>query len=124
LRFLVDNALSPVLAAGLRAAGHDAVHLREMEMQRASDHAVFALAAAQDRIIVSADADFANLLALREDRTPSLILFRRAPNWPAAQPDLLLANLPAIANALESGAVVVIERARIRIRRLPFGATE
>ena len=51
MRFLVDNALSPVLATLLAQAGHDALHVRTIELQRAEDIVIFDKAAAEDRIL-------------------------------------------------------------------------
>lgn len=66
------------------------------------------------RTLLSADTDFATLLALREETKPSVILLRRGPKQPDLQVQLLVANLPAIAELAEQGSIIVIEETRMR----------
>lgn len=119
MKWLVDNALSPTVAEALTAAGHDAVHVRTLGPQAASDDVVFQAAVDQGRVLISADTDFGTMLAVRKATRPSVVLFRHgAPRRAGDHAALLIANLAAVSSDLQAGAIVVFHRDRIRVRLL------
>ena len=120
MKFLIDNALSPIIAKGLSRHGYDAVHVRDYNLQDASDQDIFIKAGDEDRIIISADTDFGTIHSIQRVNKPSFILFRRSSRRPESQLSFLIANLPNLRKDLEQGCIVVMEDTRIRSRSLPL----
>lgn len=118
MRFLLDECLSAKIAQRLRSGGHDCVHVYERGLGGQPDERVMSLADEENRILISADTDFGELLATAPVLAPSLILLRRADKRPDSVAEVILANLEQIADDLATGALVVIGDTRIRIRRL------
>ncbi len=121
MRFLVDMNIATDVAVWLRGQGHDAVHLREVGLQELRDEAVLAKAVAEKRVVLTFDLDFADLAAAAGDARAAVILMRLRSAQTTRILDRLRDILASTAQALETGAIVIVEEKRARIRRLPIG---
>jgi predicted nuclease of predicted toxin-antitoxin system len=120
VKFLIDMPLSPELAVWLRQQGHDAVHAVNVELARAPDVEIVELARREHRVVVTADLDYPRLLALAQSEEPGLILFRGGNYSEQESLDRLERVLETIPNEELPRSIVVIEKGRIRQRRLPL----
>ena len=119
MRLLLDMNMPRGIAAQLQTRGHDAVHLGERGLGRLPDDAIFALARAENRIVVTFDLDFGEIAGMARHGGPGVVLLRLRSIRAAhimARLDVALMRAGA---ALEIGAVVLLEDARIRIRARP-----
>lgn len=120
MRFLIDQPVSPLLAAWLNERGHDAVHVRERTMSAATDSQILSVAIAEGRIVVTADLDFSRLIALSGKDQPGLILFRAGNVSDSQMLELLNRVMTEVPAETMSAAVVVVDETTIRIARLPI----
>jgi predicted nuclease of predicted toxin-antitoxin system len=121
MRFLADMGVAARVVDWLRARGHDATHLREEKLHRLPDPEIFRKAASEERILLTFDLDFGEIVALSSAKKVSVVLFRLRNPRTAHVIDRLSSTLRETQPALESGAIVVVEESRVRMRRLPFG---
>lgn len=125
MRFLLDQNPSPQSVALLNVAGHDAIHVRHVELSAASDDAVLRFAVETDRVLISGDTDFGELLARSNASSPSVLLLRRQGMRRSTEvAALLIANLQTVEVDLLHGAIVVFDEDRIRIRSLPLNPAD
>ncbi len=76
MRFLADMGVSQRVVEWLRSERHDALHLRELDLHRLPDEAVFEKAELEHRIVLTFDLDFGEIVALSSGRSVSVIIFR------------------------------------------------
>src|SRR5712691_5267339 len=116
--------LSQALAAWLRDQGHDAIHAAELNLHRAPDIEIIARAKTEDRTIVTADLDYLRLLVIAQAAEPSLILFREG-DWSERD---VIARMDEILHVLTEAdiaqSIIVVDRERVRRRRLPIGSRD
>jgi len=122
MRFLADMGVSTRVVEWLRNNGHDSKHLREEGLHRMPNGEIFTKAIHENRIIITFDLDFGEIVALSKGKRASVILFRLHNTRTSHLLDRLSAVLKDTAKALEEGAVVVVEESRHRVRYLPPGA--
>jgi predicted nuclease of predicted toxin-antitoxin system len=120
MKLLLDQGLPRSAASLLRAASVDSVHVGEIGMSAASDSAILAQGQAEQRVVVTLDADFHALLALSGATAPSVIRIRREGLKAVGLVMLLEKVIEAWGEELALGAVVTVDENRSRMRRLPL----
>ena len=124
MRFLADAGISPKTVEFLKQLGHEAVHVRTLGLQRASDPELVERARADFSVVVTFDLDFGDVLALGVLDRPSVILFRLADERADSVNQRLSIVLAERLAELESGALVLVEDTRYRVRKLPIGRAQ
>ena len=120
MRFLADAGISPETVVFLARLGHDVVHVRTLGMHRAPDRAIIDHARADARVVLTFDLDFGDILALGVLDKPSVVLPRLSDER-ADEVNRRLSTVIAEQDAaLESGALILVEDSRYRLRRLPI----
>lgn len=94
--------------------------MRERGLERASDSEICEFARTEDRVVLAFDLDFGAILALNLLARPSVVIFRLSDETASsvnARLDLVIRDQSA---ALQSGALVLVEDSRYRVRMLPI----
>lgn len=119
LRFLGDIPIGRATIALLNDLGHDAIRAVDRLPPTARDQELVQLAVRENRIVLCFDLDLAALVAGSGSSFPSVITFRTRRRRAEFISNLLRISLPAIHADLVRGALVTIDDAGVRIRRLP-----
>ena len=122
MRFLLDENVSYRVCAHLKATGHDAVHVGEIGLTSTDDLVILERARHEDRVLISADHDFVQILFASGDPRPSVVSVREVDALPSAElAALLLAALPGqLTELLLAGAIATLTPERVRVRPLPL----
>jgi predicted nuclease of predicted toxin-antitoxin system len=122
MRFLADMGVSQQVTEWLRANGHESVHLRDEGLQRLPNGEIFQKAGREQRIVLTFDLDFGEILAASGGQAISVILFRLR----NTRTDFVIRRLNDVLNDssadLSRGAIIVVEDGRHRVRILPIGS--
>ena len=120
MKFLADMGLAGSTVSFLRAQGHDAIHLRDQQLQRLADEGIITKAQAEDRIILTHDLDFGRIIALTQAAKPSVITFRLNDMRSIQVNGYLAQVLAHFSQQLVAEALVSVNERGIRVRSLPI----
>jgi predicted nuclease of predicted toxin-antitoxin system len=122
MRLLLDENVSYRVAGHLKAAGHEAIHVSEIGLTSTDDAVILTRARDEDRVLVTADHDFVQMLFASGDTRPSVILIRDVESLQSAELAALLLDAFAagLAELLPDGVIASLAPDRVRVRPLPL----
>lgn len=121
MRLLLDQGLPRGACEILERGGHDVLHVADVGLSTADDEAILDRALAENRTVVTLDADFHAILAQRGATGPSVIRIRIEGLCAEALAELVMGVMGVAGADLDRGAAVTVAHGDVtRIRPLPF----
>jgi len=124
MRFLADMGVSSRVVNWLRKSGHDAVHLRDENLQRMPNGLIFKKAIEENRIILTFDLDFGEITALTKGARCSTIVFRLRNTSTENVINRLSKVLETSFSHLEQGSIIAVDDYRHRVRPILWNVQE
>jgi predicted nuclease of predicted toxin-antitoxin system len=112
--------LAPRWTGALEGRGIEAVHWSSIGAPDADDEILFSWARDHEHVVLTCDLDFARLLALTGMKRPSVVLLRARNTSPEALAARAVGLLQNHAQALQGGAILMVDEAKSRIQILPL----
>lgn len=119
MKILADMHISPVTVNFLKVLGHDTIRVNEILPSNSSDKIIVETAKKEQRVIITQDLDFSEIISLSGEKAPSLISLRLSSSRIEYVNERLEKVLPKIEFDIVKGSIVVVEDKRIRVRALP-----
>jgi predicted nuclease of predicted toxin-antitoxin system len=116
VRWLADECIAASLVKFLRHAGHDVLYVTE-HASGSDDIEIVEKAAREDRLLLTEDKDFGDLVFRRGRIAPGIVLMRIAAENPRLIEERLIAAIDRYGERL-FGLYLVVEEGRFRSRSL------
>ena len=116
MKLLLDENLSPQHAIVLRGQGYDAIAVIEAGLKGQPDETIRAFAIESGRVLVTLDADFANIVRFPPAGTPGVIRLKVHPPTEEAIRELIRRTLQVFKDTSLVGRLAVSHGEVIRIR--------
>ncbi len=120
IKILIDMNLSPDWVPLLQNAGWSAAHWSTVGDPRATDQSIMDWAEANGYVVFTHDLDFGTLLALTHKTGLSVLQVRGEDVLPDHMGNLVVMAIRQHESELESGALVVVDERKNRVRVLPI----
>lgn len=120
IQILIDMNLSPDWVNALSKHGWASEHWSAIGDPRATDRDIMDWARSHRYLVFTHDLDFGTMLALTHASGPSVIQVRGQNVLPDHMAPIVLAALKQHESDLVSGALVVVDESKSRVRVLPI----
>ena len=116
MKFKIDENLPVEAAVLLNEAGHDALTVRQQDLNGADDPPIFEACGREERALITLDTDFSNINAYPPKNGPGIVVMRLSRQDKLYVLEVISRLIPSLAQEPVAGTLWIVEDDRVRIR--------